>query len=62
MDSVLMRNPATGATQELQARETVRRTILLAAGWVEVANVAVRIDDDLVVLDDAPSPKRKRSQ
>ena len=34
--TILMRNPATGATQEMQPRETVRRTILLRAGWIEV--------------------------
>lgn len=34
--TIWMRNPATGATQEMQPRETVRRAILLQAGWIEV--------------------------
>ncbi len=34
--TILMRNPTTGATQEMQPRETVRRTILLRAGWIEL--------------------------
>lgn len=37
---VLMRNPATGATQELLEWELVRRSILLDAGWEEVPNLA----------------------
>lgn len=67
--TILMRNPATGATQEMQPRETVRRTILLRAGWIEVQadtvypdnpvrpdGITIKINDDLVVLPPGAEP------
>lgn len=70
--TILMRNPITGATQEMQPRETVRRAILLQAGWIEVQadtvhdvhpdnpihpnNTTIKINDDLVVLPPGAEP------
>ncbi len=67
--TILMQNPTTGATQELQPRETVRRGILLRAGWIEVQadtvhpdnpvrpdGITIKINDDLVVLPPGAEP------
>lgn len=66
MESILMRNPTTGATQELHPRETVRRAILLQAGWIEVPvdpvhsdNITIKINDDQVVLPPGAEPTAK---
>lgn len=55
---VLMRNPATGETQEVLEWERVRREILLDAGWKEVPNVArygVLFEDPDRTAVDAPA-------
>lgn len=50
--TILMRNPATGATQEMQPRETVRRSILLRAGWIQVQADTVPFVDSVHPVHD----------
>jgi len=72
MEFIWMRDPATGATQEILASEAVRRSILLRAGWEEmptpaervaIERVTIRINDETVVLppgaQPAPAPGHK---